>query len=126
MWLVGRGKGTALDLDLAADFHHARARNKHYIAGPSGLVGSYTRRTAGSPLEDTFYFTHDHLGSIDTVSTASGAVQVRLSYDAFGARRKEAGWNGAVPSADWTAIANSTRRGYTGCRTGTRCRTLDM
>jgi hypothetical protein len=113
MWLVGRGKGTALDLDLAADFHHARARNKHYIAGPS-------------PLEDTFYFTHDHLGSIDTVSTASGAVQVRLSYDAFGARRKEAGWNGAVPSADWTAIANSTRRGYTGCRTGTRCRTLDM
>ena len=86
---------------------------KHYIAAPSGLIATYTRRVSGTPLEDTFYFTHDHLGSIDSVTNQSGAVQVRLSFDAFGKRRKEAGWSGAVPSGDSTEIANTTRRGYT-------------
>ena len=86
---------------------------KHYIASPSGLVATYTRRATGTPLEDTFYFTHDHLGSIDSVTNQSAVMQVRLSFDALGKRRKEAGWSGAVPSGDWTAIATTTRRGYT-------------
>ncbi len=86
---------------------------RHYIPTPNGLVGLYTRRTSGT-LEDTFYFTKDHLGSIDSITNASAAVQVRLSYDAFGKRRNEAGWSGGVPAVDMTAIANTTRRGYTG------------
>ncbi len=40
-------------------------------------------------------------------------MQVRLSFDAFGKRRKEAGWSGSVPAGDWTAIANTSRRAYT-------------
>ena len=43
----------------------------------------------------------------------SAVPQVRLSFDALGKRRNEAGWSGAVPSGDWTKIAATTRRGYT-------------
>ena len=86
---------------------------RHYIPTPNGVVGVYTRRASGT-LEDTFYFTKDHLGSIDSITNATGAEQVRLSYDAFGKRRNAAGWSGSVPGADMTAIANITRRGYTG------------
>jgi RHS repeat-associated protein len=85
---------------------------KHFIAGPDGLVGVYIRRSSGT-LESTFYFTHDHQGNIDSITKPNGSVQVRLSYDAFGKRRKELGWSGPVTSADWTAIAGSIRRGYT-------------
>ena len=76
-------------------------------------MATYTRRATGTPLEDTFYFTHDHLGSIDSVTNQSAVMQVRLSFDALGKRRNEAGWSGAVPSGDWTKIAATTRRGYT-------------
>lgn len=88
-----------------------RTHFKHYVSGPNGAVATYTRRTDAT--EDTFYFTSDHIGSIDSVTNQAGAVQVRLSYDAFGKRRKEAGWNGAVPTADLTGIANTTRHGFT-------------
>ena len=86
---------------------------KHLIMAPTGLVASYVRRVNGPQFEDTFYFTHDHLGSIDSVSDAVGALKVRLSYAAFGKRRNEAGWAGAVPVGDLTGIANTTRHGYT-------------
>lgn len=87
---------------------------RHFIAGPTGLVAIYTRRVTADPtLEDTFYFTHDHLGSVDSITKADGSVQVRLSYDAFGRRRQEAGWSGPILSPDWTGIGNATRRGYT-------------
>ena len=95
-------------VDAASNTHY-----KHYVASPSGLVATYTRRVSGTPLEDTFYFTHDHLGSIDSVTNQSAVPQVRLSFDALGKRRNEAGWSGAVPSGDWTKIATTTRRGYT-------------
>lgn len=85
---------------------------KHLISGPTGAVATYTRRS--NSTEDTFYFTKDHQRSIDSITNASGTVQVRLSSKPFGERRKEAGWSGAVPSADWTAIGNTTRRSYTG------------
>ena len=100
--------GGIMEKVVAASNTHYR----HYIAAPTGLVAAYTRRVS-APLEDTFYFTHDHLGSIDSVTNQAGAMQVRLSYDAFGERRNEAGWSGLLPPADWTAIANTTRRGYT-------------
>jgi RHS repeat-associated protein len=81
---------------------------KHRIDAPTGLVAIYDRPTSGP--EETFYFTKDHLGSIDTITDQSGAVEARLSYDAFGARRDESDWHGAPPSNPW---AGSSRRGYT-------------
>ncbi|MBX5462131.1 MAG: hypothetical protein IRZ28_13715 [Steroidobacteraceae bacterium] len=84
---------------------------KHYISGPSGPVAMYTRKSDGT--QSTYYFTKDHLGSTDSITDASGTVQVRLSYHAFGKRRKEAGWSGSVTTSEWLAITNTTRRGFT-------------
>jgi RHS repeat-associated protein len=84
---------------------------KHYITAPSGPVALYARRSDGT--QSTSYFTSDHLGSADSITDASGAVQVRLSYHAFGKRRKEAGWSGSVTSSEWLAITNTSRHGFT-------------
>jgi len=85
---------------------------RHYISGGTGTIAEYIRDSSG--LISTHYMTKDHLGSADSVTTYSGSVYVRMSYDAFGNRRNEAGWSGSVPSADMANIAADTRRGYTG------------
>lgn len=84
---------------------------RHYIAGGTGTIAEYIRTSSGT--NTTRYLTKDHLGSIDSITGSTGSVIVRMSYDAHGARRNEAGWSGAVPSADRTNIAANTRRGFT-------------
>ena len=85
-----------------------RVHWKHRIPTPSGEV-QVIRRSDGT--NDVFYVTTDHLGSTDAVTNAAGAVVVRESFAAYGARR---GSNWATSTApDWTGIANTTRRGYT-------------
>ena|GEM_PF-6509982 len=71
----------------------------------------YTRK--GSGTNEIHYLTRDHLGSVDSVTSAAGAVEVRMAFGAFGQRRRESGWSGALSSADWTGVASTTRRGYT-------------
>jgi RHS repeat-associated protein len=85
---------------------------RHYVYGPSDRVGVYIRRSDGT--QAMYFFTHDHLGSIDSITNATGNVEVRLSYGAHGERRNEAGWSGSVPDADWLKILSITRRGFTG------------
>ena len=86
-----------------------RVHWKHRIPTPSGEV-QVIRRSDGT--NDVFYVTTDHLGSTDAVTNAAGAVVVRESFAAYGARR---GSNWATSTApDWTGIANTTRRAYTG------------
>jgi RHS repeat-associated protein len=84
---------------------------RHYISGGTGPVGLYIRKSDGNNA--FHYLTRDHLGSIDSIVSSAGTPEVRLSYTAFGNRRKEAGWSGAVPSGDWTQITALTRRGFT-------------
>ncbi|MGH7462870.1 MAG: RHS repeat domain-containing protein, partial [Longimicrobiales bacterium] len=84
---------------------------KHYIAGGSGPAALYIRKSDGS--ESTHYLARDHLGSLDSISDAAGAVQVRLSYSAFGRRRNGAGWSGEPPGADFNIVAGISRRGFT-------------
>ncbi len=84
---------------------------KHYIAGTSGTIAIYTRKSNGT--NELHYLTSDHLGSLDSVTNASGAVEVRLSFGAFGQRRNEDTWSGNPTSGDWTGITNTTRRGFT-------------
>jgi RHS repeat-associated protein len=69
------------------------------------------RRSDGT--SETLYVTTDHLGSTDAVLAASGAVLMRGSFRADGARRASH-WQGAPSLGEWTEIANSTREGYTG------------
>lgn len=84
---------------------------KHYIAGGSGPVAVYTRKSTGT--NETHYLTRDHLGSIDSITDSSGVPEVRLSFGAFGERRNEAGWSGNPTAGNWTEITDSTRRGFT-------------
>jgi RHS repeat-associated protein len=84
---------------------------KHYVAGGSGPVAVYTRKSSGT--NEVHYLTTDHLGSIDSIVDSNGVPEVRLSYGAFGARRNEATWSGNPPPADWTEITDDTRRGFT-------------
>jgi RHS repeat-associated protein len=87
-----------------------RTHWKHLIATPSGHV-QVIRRSDGTT--DTFYVTTDHLGSTDAVLNAAGAVLMRGSFGVHGARRAS-NWQGAPTTTEWQAIANTTRRGYTG------------
>jgi RHS repeat-associated protein len=83
---------------------------RHQVpAGSSSVV--YTRRTDGTT--GTYYATSDHLGSSDLVMDSAANVLVRESFTPFGMRRGSA-WNGSPTSGDYTAIGNSTRKGFTG------------
>ena len=59
------------------------------------------------------YLHRDHLGSVDTITDAAGAVLERLSYDAFGKRRIAAGENAWTDPALAISAVN-TPRGFTG------------
>lgn len=81
---------------------------KHMImAGGARIIVS--RRTDGQNV--TWYSLSDSLGSSSTVTTSAGAVQVALSYAAFGARRGS-NWQGSPTSGEWTNIAGISRRGF--------------
>jgi RHS repeat-associated protein len=87
-----------------------RTHWKHLIATPSGQV-QVIRRSDGTT--DTFYVTTDHLGSTDAVLNTAGTVLMRGSFGVHGARRAS-NWQGAPTTTEWQAIADTTRRGYTG------------
>jgi len=82
---------------------------KHMIlAGGARIIVS--RRTDGQNV--TWYSLSDSLGSSSTVTTSAGAVQVALSYAAYGARRGS-NWQGSPTTGEWTNIAGISRRGFT-------------
>jgi len=87
-----------------------RTHWKHLIATPSGQV-QVIRRSDGT--NETLYVTTDHLGSTDAVLNASGAVLLQASFGAYGARRGS-NLQGAPSPSEWQAVADNTRRGYTG------------
>jgi len=84
---------------------------RHYIGAGSNTI-VHTRWSNGTPSQ-TFYVTTDHLGSSSAITDQSGALVVNESFAAYGARRGS-NWAGAPSSGDMTAIANTTRHGYTG------------
>jgi RHS repeat-associated protein len=86
---------------------------RHRIEGGNGTAAIYVRRSSGSPATETYFVHRDQLGSPELITNAAGAVVVRLSFGAYGERR-DSDWDGAVSSADMTAIGNTTRRGFTG------------
>ena len=83
---------------------------RHMIhAGNSTVIVS--RQTTGT--NTTYYALTDHLGSNSTITNSSGAILTTTSYDAFG-KRRGGNWTGSPNSVDWSTIAATTRRGYTG------------
>ncbi len=83
----------------------------HYVFAGSQRIAIRTTDDAPAPTDKLRYLHRDHLGSVDTISDAAGAVLERLSYDAFGKRRVAAGaWTD--PALAITAV--NTPRGFTG------------
>ncbi len=62
----------------------------------------------------TQYMHRDHLGSVDTITDAAGAVVQRMSFDAWG-KRRDIAWT-AMSDANIALFntAMSTTRGFTG------------
>ncbi len=84
--------------------------HKTYIGG-AAVVIEVTSTPASS---QTIYLLHDHLGSTDVITDASGNVETRYSFDAWGARRNVtwAAYFPTMPAVLWqTAL---TTRGFTG------------
>ncbi len=70
--------------------------------------------TSTPASSQTIYLLHDHLGSTDVITDASGNVETRYSFDAWGARRNVtwAAYFPTMPAVLWqTAL---TTRGFTG------------
>jgi RHS repeat-associated protein len=82
---------------------------RHMIrAGSSTIIVS--RQSSGT--NSVYYVTSDHLGSSAAITNSSGSVLVNESFDAFG-RRRGSNWSSNPSAGDWTAIAGTTRRGFT-------------
>lgn len=85
---------------------------RHTIRGGKGAAAIHVRRSNGT--SDTYYVHKDHLGSPELITGSGGSVVVRMSFSAYGERRDGADWSGPAPAGDLSAIANATRRGFTG------------
>jgi RHS repeat-associated protein len=83
---------------------------RHLIQSGQEHTVIHTRRSNGTTA--TYHVTRDHLGSAAAITDANGNVLIQESFTAFGERRG-ANWAGSPSSADWTQIANTTRRGFT-------------
>lgn len=84
------------------------ARWTEYLLVGNVQVGMRTLQLASRTLA-TRYFHTDHLGSIAVITDTTGSVVERLSYDAWGKRRKLDGTDDTAGS-----ITSQTTRGFTG------------
>ena len=83
---------------------------RHTIHANGVPVALYSRKSTGS--NTLRYLLRDHLGSVDVITTSAGDAELLTSYYPFGERRN-ATWNGPMPSADVTAVRDISRRGFT-------------
>jgi RHS repeat-associated protein len=87
---------------------------KHYLNGPEGTLGVFTRRltaTPGSNATALKYWHRDHLGS--PMAEYDATSFTNLSFDSWGLRRDPANINSANISLSLLA-SYQTSRGYTG------------
>ena len=79
---------------------------RHFIQTPSGTTAVYIQKTNNT--KETHYLHKDHLGSTTAITSATGALVQRLSYDPFGRPRNVNGTD--TP----TNLSPDVRRGFTG------------
>jgi len=84
---------------------------RHYIYAGSEPIAVYSRTSAA--VNTMSYMLEDHQGSISTIASKTGAVDVNESFSAFGTRRNPATWSGAPIAGDLNTIAGLSRQGYT-------------
>ena len=84
----------------------------HYVFAGGARIAVEAVSEAADSNTTLRYLHQDHLGSVDVVTDASGAVLERLSFGAFGERRVAQGTTAWQDSA--LALSSSeTRRGFT-------------
>lgn len=72
------------------EFDNGKIEKLHYISTPTGLSAIYVEDKDGNGK--LYYIKQDHLGSLVAVINEDGTVQERLSYDAWGRRRRADNW----------------------------------
>ena len=78
--------------------------HKHYVQSPDGALAIYSQRSDAT--SDLKYLHRDHLGSVAAVTSSTGTLLERLSFDSWGKRRN-------VNGTDVASVASFTQRGFT-------------
>lgn len=103
------------DYELQLEPIHGIVRFIHYISSGNELVAIAERelRAGSSNSEAIHYVYADYLGSILTMTNASGAVEYEQNFDAWGRNRDVVTWN-YVPTSLTPPRPLWLYRGYTG------------
>jgi len=83
---------------------------RHTIHANGVPIALYSRKSTGT--NTLRYLLRDHLGSIDAITTSTGAPELQTSFAPFGERRGP-NWSGDLPSEDITTLREISRRGFT-------------
>ncbi|MDF1642708.1 MAG: SpvB/TcaC N-terminal domain-containing protein [Pseudomonadales bacterium] len=93
-------------------------KNNQFVEYRNNLGGvQITTDYNDSSNSETRYLYKDHLGSLDVITDANGALQESYSFDAWGKRRAINSWNPLSAADIQTHYINTdhtTNRGYTG------------
>ena len=81
--------------------------------GDFAVLSSTTGPSAPVTSARLEYLHRDHLGSVDTITDAAGAVIQRMSFDAWG-KRRETGWLPIGANGIVAFDTKTTTRGFTG------------
>ena len=113
VYLQGSGAHYEKETDInAANGNDGLTQHRHYIYGGNGLAAIYTLRS--NLTRDTRYVHKDPLGSIDTLTNASGHVVERRSFDPYGQSRTPSCTTQVCREVIHVAASSSTHRGFTG------------
>ena len=94
---------------------NATTRHVHYVRAGDETVAikTWSKVGTGTNTPQVRYPHRDHLGSVVAITTETGTVESRSSFDVWGKRRDPATWVTPAPGT-FTAAPTATDRGYTG------------
>ena len=90
-------------------------RHVHYVRAGDETVAikTWSKVGTGTYAPQVRYPHRDHLGSVVAITTETGTVESRSSFDVWGKRRDPNTWVTPAPGT-FTAAPTATDRGYTG------------
>ena len=88
--------------------------NNAGVAKYKRQLGNYAILTETDGTTTEAYLFTDHLGSVDTISDASGTILQRMSFSAWGERRLPTNWEDMALPTVRQQMDGFTNRGYTG------------
>ncbi len=89
----------ALGIHYEKEIKNGLTEYKHSLLAGGRLIGEYVSRSDGS--SSIRYFHADHLGSVEVVTSETGAVLARYSYDPWGKRSTVEG-DGSIADQGYT------------------------